>query len=208
MPFAIRSQVYPNRASCQNDLAERFAVQAPPESFAVVQIDLDNFKRVNDTLGHAAGDYLLRVLGERLKIIADAYTECKPYRWGGDEFIAIIEQKDDTVIGTFCQELTDSIAIPVNYENATLNPTVSLGIARYPEDAKSIEELMIFSDLALYKTKELGRDGYQFFTTAMKDKVDHEARIEADLRAAIEQKTIRTLLSTPSRHYVWQNYRL
>ncbi len=175
-----------NRAHCQRDMAEKFTRIDPGKKFAIIQIDLDNFKRVNDTLGHAAGDHLLQVLGERMNLLASEFDNFKSYRWGGDEFIALIDRDTDTDMDAICQELTDIIAIPLQYENSTLRPTVSLGVARYPEDAQDLESLMIFSDLALYKTKELGRDGYQFFTSEMKENLDAEARIEQELRTAIE----------------------
>lgn len=176
-----------NRAHCQMDMAEKFAFVDSDKKFAIIQIDLDNFKRVNDTLGHAAGDHLLKTLGERMSLLASDFKNFKSYRWGGDEFIALVERDDDTDLDAICSELTDMISIPLSYGKSTLRPTVSLGVARYPEDAQDLESLMIFSDLALYRTKELGRDGYQFFTSEMKDKIDTESRIEQELRIAIEK---------------------
>lgn len=174
-----------NRAQCQRDMVQEIFSTDPDHKFAIVQIDLDKFKWVNDTLGHAAGDYLLRTLGERLRQFGREFPGFRTYRWGGDEFIALVHSDDGVDIATMCEELTDVIAIPVDYEGTTLRPTVSLGVARYPEDARDLEALMIFADLALYKTKELGRDGFQFFTSEMKEKVDSEALIEQELRVAL-----------------------
>ena len=179
-----------NRASCQRDLADKFAFAKPDRRFAVVQIDLDNFKRVNDTLGHAAGDHLLRVLGERLHAFARDFSNFRVYRWGGDEFIALVERDETTDLAVMCAELTDLMGIRLSYEKATLRPTVSLGVARYPEDAADLDALMIYADLALYKTKELGRDGFQFFNAEMKEKLQSEARIEEELRVAIEERQL------------------
>ena len=175
-----------NRAHCQRDLVDKFAFADPSKKFAIIQIDLDDFKRVNDTQGHAAGDHLLQALGERLRMFCDHFENFKTYRWGGDEFIALVERDEDTNLHAMCEELTDLISIPVPFEQVTLRPTVSLGVARYPEDAFDLEALMIFADLALYKTKELGRDGFQFFNSEMKEKIDAEARIEQELRLAID----------------------
>jgi len=175
-----------NRAHCQKDMAEKFSSENSNKKFAIIQIDLDNFKRVNDTLGHAAGDHLLRTLGERMNLLVSEFDNFKSYRWGGDEFIALVERDEDTDLDAICAELTDMIAIPLKYEKATLRPTVSLGIARYPEDARDLKSLMIFSDLALYRTKDLGRDGYQFFTSEMKEKIDSESQIEHELHIALE----------------------
>lgn len=177
-----------NRASCQRDLQVKFGKPDPDNKFALLQIDLDNFKRVNDTLGHSAGDKLLKVLGDRLNLMQEDYHNFTPYRWGGDEFVAIIDLYKNFDLDAFCQELSDVISVSVQIGSATLNPTASLGIARFPDDAESLEDLMIFADLALYKTKDLGRDGYQLFDAEMKDKVDREARIEAELRVGIDEK--------------------
>jgi len=176
-----------NRAHCQKDLAETFAFAAEEDRFAIIQIDLDNFKRVNDTLGHAAGDHLLQTLGIRLNFLTQELQNLKPYRWGGDEFIVLVQRDEDTDMEDICQELTDLISVPIQMEKTTLRPTVSLGVARYPEDGQDISTLMVFADLALYKTKELGRDGYQFFTSEMKEKLDTETRIEHELRVAIDE---------------------
>ncbi len=176
-----------NRAHCKKDLNELFAEADPSRGFAIIQIDLDNFKRVNDTLGHAAGDHLLTTLGGRMNMLASEFANFKSYRWGGDEFVALVECEGDQDLAVICEELTDLVAIPLQYDKTILRPTVSLGVARYPQDALDLESLMIFSDLALYKTKELGRDGYQFFTTEMKERIDTESRIEQELRIAIEE---------------------
>ncbi len=177
----------PNRACCKKDLDEHFSEISSSSKFAIVQIDLDNFKRINDTMGHAGGDFLLKTVGERLNLFSNQIKSFKPYRWGGDEFIALVERAGDIPLDEICQEVTDLISIPVHFESKTFWPTVSLGIARYPEDGTDRDSLMIFADLALYKTKELGRDGYQFFTSEMKEQVDLESRIESELRIAIEE---------------------
>lgn len=177
----------PNRACCQKDLDRHFSGLTESSSFAIVQIDLDNFKRVNDTMGHAGGDFLLKAVGERLNLFSQQISSFKPYRWGGDEFIALIERDKGICLDDICQEVTDLVSIPVHFESKAIWPTVSVGVARYPEDGRNLDSLMIFSDLALYKTKELGRDGYQFFTSEMKEQVDLESRIESELRVAIEE---------------------
>src|SRR5690606_234727 len=172
----------PNRFHCQKDLAEKFVFADANDRFAVVHLDLDNFKRVNDTLGHAAGDRLLTDVGSRLTLLSAEIQCLKAYRWGGDEFIVTVTRDDEVDLNDICRELTDILAVPLTFNGAILRPTVSLGIARYPEDGVDVDSLMIFADLALYATKELGRDGYQFFTTAMKEKVDAEHWLEAELR--------------------------
>ena len=175
----------PNRFHCQKDLAEKFVFAEAGDRFAVIHLDLDNFKRVNDTLGHAAGDRLLTDIGSRLIMLSAEVGCLKAYRWGGDEFIVTVSRTDEVDLDDICGELTDILAVPLTFNGAIMRPTVSLGIARYPEDGLDVDSLMVFADLALYATKEHGRDGYQFFTTAMKEKVDAEHWLEAELRSAI-----------------------
>jgi len=175
-----------NRAHCQKDIAEKSTSPDADNRFAAILIDLDKFKRINDTLGHAAGDYLLQTVGKRLSQFARDFSNFKPYRWGGDEFIALVERNVDTDLDEICQELTDLISIPLKLDGATLRTTVSIGVARYPEDTPDLEALMVFADLALYRTKDLGRDGYHFFTSSMKEDVDAEARVELEMRIAID----------------------
>ena len=176
----------PNRAHCQQDLEALFRNPEGSESFALIQLDLDKFKRVNDTMGHAAGDHLLKVAGSRLAFLATKVSAFKPYRWGGDEFVAIVRLDNEIDLEDLCQELTDLVAVPVPYEKTTLWPTASIGVATYPADAKNLEELMMYADLALYKTKQMGRDGYQFFAAEMKEKIDSDIRIEHGVRKALE----------------------
>ncbi len=176
-----------NRARCQKDLAERFARADRDDTFALIHLDLDNFKRINDTLGHAAGDEFLREVGRRLSILTEDFNGWKSYRWGGDEFVIIVS--DTGVSGELsdlCQEITDIMSVSLDVGGAQIWPTASLGVARYPGDGEDLESLMIFADLALYRTKELGRDGYQFFTTEMKEKIDSESWLENELRSALE----------------------
>ena len=175
----------PNRTRYQQDLEARFDDTRKDNRFALVQIDLDNFKRVNDTQGHAAGDRLLQEMGARFAFLSQKVPCFKPYRWGGDEFIAIVADDPDVSLDCLCQELTDLIAVPVEYRDSNLWPTASLGIARYPDDASDLESLMIYADLALYRTKQLGRDGYQFFSSTMKEKVDSDLKIQTDIREAL-----------------------
>nr|WP_321458259.1 EAL domain-containing protein [uncultured Cohaesibacter sp.] len=176
----------PNRAKGQQDLETLFENKKSGERFAIIQIDLDKFKRVNDTLGHGCGDHLLQEIGNRLAFLSSKVTNFQPYRWGGDEFVAIVTDVHNDQLESLCQELTDLIAIPVQCEGSTIWPTVSLGVSIYPDDAKDFPSLMMYADLALYKTKEMGRDGYQFFSAEMKEKLDSEASLESDIRSALK----------------------
>lgn len=176
-----------NRAHCKRDLAEKTAAPASDSEFAIVLIELDNLKRVNDTLGHRAGDFFLQTLGKRLSQFSHEFDEIKVYKWGGDEFVALIGGADYLNLELICQDLTDLMSLPLKFGNAHLRPTPSIGVARFPADADDFDSLIVYADLALYSTKERGRHGYQFFTSEMKQRIDFEARIEQELQIALEQ---------------------
>lgn len=175
-----------NRARCQTDLSARFENLNSKSEFSMIHVDIDNFKRINDTLGHPAGDALLKEIGRRMTLLSEESEFAKAYRWGGDEFVVVAENADDKVLASFCEELTDLISVPVQYGETTMWTTASIGVARYPDDGKDLHSLMVHSDLAMYKSKEKGRDRFEFFTKEMKVKIDEESRIEDDLRKAID----------------------
>ena len=175
-----------NRAACQRDMNGRIAAGNSDNRFALIQLDLDKFKRINDTLGHAAGDVLLEEIGRRLRVLLEETEAGTAYRWGGDEFLLIIDMVDEDLID-ICSELVDVLSIPVQFENTTIRPTASLGVARFPEDGENFDALMVYSDIALYKAKENGRDGFHFFTRELKQQIDIEAKIERELRIALEE---------------------
>lgn len=175
-----------NRRCCIGDLEERLGDEEKADGFALVHLDLDNFKRVNDSMGHAAGDRLLNEVGRRLRLIVEETKLGRAYRWGGDEFVTIIDEPA-VEVHDVCMELTDILSIPVPYGKAEIHPSASLGIARFPEDGSTVEELMVHADIALYKAKERGKDGFHFFTKEMKDNIDREAEIEREIRVALEE---------------------
>ncbi len=175
----------PNRACCLFDMNDRFDATKKDQRFSLIHLDLDNFKQVNDTMGHHAGDHLLSTIGHRLSLIVSDHAHSKAYRWGGDEFIVLFDLRDGD-LEDFCCELTDLLNVPLPYKSSTLWPSASVGAAVYPEDGDTFASLMISSDLALYKTKDLGRDSYQFFTQELKEAAEDKVHIEEDFRKALE----------------------
>ncbi len=175
----------PNRACCLFDMNDKFDKTKKDQRFSLIHLDLDNFKQVNDSLGHHAGDHLLSTIGHRLSLIVSDHPNSKAYRWGGDEFIVLFDLKDGD-LEDFCGELTDLLNVPLPYKSSTLWPSASVGAAVYPEDGDTFASLMISSDLALYKTKDLGRDSYQFFTQELKEAAEDKKHIEDDFRKALE----------------------
>ena len=179
-----------NRARCQADLTQMIEQAGADDEFAVIQIDLDNFKQINDTWGHGAGDHLLRVIADRLRLIASHFKGFTPYRWGGDEFIAVAMRQDYDELKLICEELNDLLGVPMRFQGSLLRPTASIGVARYPQDAQTLDELMTYSDLALYGTKEAGRDGYNLFTGQLKEKFVRNVKIEQGLHVALREGQI------------------
>ncbi|WP_370663305.1 putative bifunctional diguanylate cyclase/phosphodiesterase [Massilia mucilaginosa] len=152
-------------------------------------VDLDRFKFVNDTLGHEAGDAMLRVLGERLKsAVGEADTVA---RMGGDEFVVVLPGDPGTGAGLrVLQRITEVIAEPLLIQAHEFFVTCSLGVAVYPDDGATAETLTKHADIAMYRAKELGRNNYQFYCPAMNARTLERLRIEADLRHALERSEL------------------
>ncbi|ADZ71845.1 bifunctional diguanylate cyclase/phosphodiesterase [Polymorphum gilvum] len=173
----------PNRAACLRDVEPLFG--DGDVEHLIIHMDLDNFKLINDTLGHTAGDVYLRATGARLR--AACAAPARAYRWGGDEFVIVVPVDGDAAARGACEAVFSCMRAPLDYEGATIWPTVSMGIARYPQDGTDFGALMVNADLALYRSKEAGKDRWSFFTTDMKADSDAEARVEADLYRAVER---------------------
>jgi len=156
---------------------------------ALFFIDLDRFKNVNDTLGHSVGDKVLQLTAERLnKCIRQTDTLS---RLGGDEFTIIIQdinENFDTVL--IAEKVVNVFQTPLLIDEHELFITPSIGISMFPNDATTSEELIKYADTAMYRAKDLGGNGFQFFASDMSDPVRWSLTIENALRRAIEQKTI------------------
>lgn len=175
----------PNRALLQDRLNLSMAyANRSGRLMAVLFIDLDHFKLVNDSLGHELGDRLLQLVGERLStLLRESDTVA---RQGGDEFVVILsELKLDEHAGKVCQKLLDALSAPFAVEGRTLRIAASVGIALYPRDAEDIQSLLRFADTALYRAKELGRNNFQFFTDAMNARMLERLVLESGLHQAV-----------------------
>lgn len=152
--------------------------------FAVILIDLDDFKHINDVMGHTTGDELLIRLTQRFQQMAS--DESPIARIGGDEFLYVMRgDKEDTIL----QKVQDLAAIaeePFQLEHARLNITLSMGIACYPQDALTTEQLMAYADTAMYEVKARGKSGHRFFNETMKKQLDREDHINQELLSAID----------------------
>ena len=152
----------------------------------VVFVDLDRFKFVNDTLGHEAGDALLKVLAERLKLaVREADTVA---RMGGDEFVLVLPEGSSREASLkVIDDIMDAIARPLIIQSHEFFLTCSIGIATYPSDGGTADMLTKHADIAMYRAKEMGRNTYQFYTSAMSERTLARLEIEADLRHALDR---------------------
>ncbi|MEM7252135.1 MAG: EAL domain-containing protein [Pseudomonadota bacterium] len=159
-------------------------VERRGNALALLYLDLDDFKRINDTLGHGAGDDLLRALGERLASCVRGHDTVA--RIGGDEF-AILLSDVGGIDGalTVAEKVLARLREPVNVYGQTLIVTTSIGITLAPEDGRDAETLLKNADLALYRAKSRGRNNFQFFVEDMNDEALDRLVLEGELRTAL-----------------------
>jgi diguanylate cyclase (GGDEF)-like protein/PAS domain S-box-containing protein len=163
------------------------AAQEGPTRFALLYIDLDHFKDVNDTMGHPVGDSLLKLVAERLRgAVREGDTVA---RFGGDEFAVMqADIEDPTDTGLLADRLLDSLSQPYIVGGNEIRSGASIGIAVYGPDATDAETLLARADVALYRAKAEGRGTYRFFTNAMDTEVRTRVSLGNDLRNAIGSK--------------------
>jgi diguanylate cyclase (GGDEF)-like protein/PAS domain S-box-containing protein len=175
----------PNRVLFHDRLRQALAqARRGKETLALIYADLDNFKAVNDTLGHAAGDELLMVMGERLKkCVRESDTVA---RLGGDEFaIILMDAAGPQEMARLAGSIVESLSAPSKVQGYEVASGASLGITFFPNDGDTPEELLKNADVAMYRAKEKGRNNYQFFTGDMASSVAEALRIEHGLRHAL-----------------------
>jgi diguanylate cyclase (GGDEF)-like protein/PAS domain S-box-containing protein len=157
---------------------------------AVMFLDLDRFKFVNDTLGHSIGDELLRAVAFRLRaVLREGDTIA---RMGGDEFTVLLtDLQSPTDAAKIAQKLLDTVAHPLRVDGHELYATTSIGIALFPNDGDSAEALLQNADSAMYRAKESGRNSYQLCTPAMNSRAAERLSIENALRRSLERNELR-----------------
>jgi diguanylate cyclase (GGDEF)-like protein len=177
----------PNRNLLHDRLRQGVHSQRMPRNIAVVFMDLDHFKFVNDSLGHSVGDKLLKAMGERLRsVLREGDTVG---RVGGDEFVLILnDQSNEEVIFRAMQRITAKVAEPLTIDGKELYVTASAGISLYPQDGRDVDTLLKNADAAMYRAKEHGRSNFQFYTSEMNERVNDRLALENALRRALERK--------------------
>ena len=174
----------PNRKLFTEQLANTLARRRGGERVMVAYVDLDDFKMVNDTLGHPAGDALLRLVADHLR---DDLPDALIARLGGDEFAIMIDGIDEkTRIDTIADRLQRSFERPISINGQAASCGASIGIAIAPGDAEDGATLMKHADLALYRAKHEGKATYHFFEPALDEAARKRRQLELDLRAAIK----------------------
>ena len=180
----------PNRRLLSDRLERKIREAHRGKSWlAVLFIDIDRFKEVNDTLGHDIGDQLLAEAARR--ITASVRSSDTVARLGGDEFTVVlsdIAQAGD--IGQIAQKIIDNLSAPYAVQGTTVHVSASIGIAKMPDDAATLIELLKNADQAMYAAKNAGRQCFRFFSGTMQQEALTRMRLASDLRAAIEAKQL------------------
>ena len=192
----------PNRQQFRHDLsniiklAKRYNFEG-----AVLFIDLDRFKRINDTLGHTYGDLLLKQIARRLEdklretdmVARNNHTDrlSKVARLGGDEFTVILSRLENpNAAAKVAERIIQALAQPFNLDGHEVVVTPSIGIATFPANGLSTDEVLMHADRAMYCSKENGGNGYQFYIESMSAKALERLQMESDLRKAIEREEL------------------
>ncbi|WP_188205559.1 EAL domain-containing protein [Alkalibacillus aidingensis] len=156
------------------------------ESLAVLFIDFDNFKTVNDTLGHEFGDEILKTLVEMMK--ESLRKEDVLSRQGGDEFLILVEGVNEHAINQICERIIDKFSQPIELKGHEVFITPSIGICVYPEYDVNSSTLIKNADIAMYLAKERGRNNYQYYTDALNDRIIRNNQILKALRKALDKQ--------------------
>jgi diguanylate cyclase (GGDEF)-like protein/PAS domain S-box-containing protein len=191
-----------NRNLLHDRLHQAIANARRTNSTAIaVLLDVDNFKVINDTLGHGVGDRLLQQVAARLQTcVRESDTVA---RLGGYEFVLVLQNMSgdpalaagnegeaatlESDITSLMHKLLTGIAHPIALGDRSVNPTVSIGVAIYPQDGQDVETLLRNADAAMYRAKELGRNRFQFFTSDVHERIRRRMELESSLRLALER---------------------
>jgi diguanylate cyclase (GGDEF)-like protein/PAS domain S-box-containing protein len=156
---------------------------------AVLFLDLDRFKHVNDSRGHETGDKLLKTVAQRVR--ATVRTQDVVVRMGGDEFVVILKGVQDTSqVNETAERINQALSAPMVVDGRTLVTTVSIGVSLYPHDGADMGELLRHSDTAMYQAKDRGRNNFQVFSPGMDRRLKERIAIESSLRTALQSRQL------------------
>lgn len=156
---------------------------------AVLFLDLDRFKHINDSRGHETGDKLLKAVAQRIR--ATVRVEDVVVRMGGDEFIVILKSvRSSEQVNETAMRINEALSAPVQVDGRPLVTTVSIGVSLYPRDGADMGELLRHSDTAMYQAKDRGRNNFQLFSPGMDRKLKERMAIETSLRNALSRQQL------------------
>jgi diguanylate cyclase (GGDEF)-like protein/PAS domain S-box-containing protein len=178
----------PNRDAFRERLDESLRRTASRHETTLLFLDIDNFKQVNDSLGHDAGDELLRLVADRVRSCVRDGDQV--FRLSGDEFTVILNNLPVESVAAVAQRILHAIAQPVVIADHELFPSASLGIARSSQDSGDGRELLKAADMAMYAAKRDGRNTYRFFQPAMATAAEDRLRLSSDLHRAVERNEL------------------
>jgi diguanylate cyclase (GGDEF)-like protein/PAS domain S-box-containing protein len=176
----------PNRVLLKDRLTQALLFAERYGRWATVAfVDLDNFKMINDSLGHSAGDELLKAVASRM--VACVRATDTVVRLGGDEFVILLFDQSPGVdaISATVQKIQSAIAEPFEIEGRALRVTSSIGVANYPNDGVDADMLLANADSAMYRAKEIGRDNFQFYKPELNTKIHEKFLLQEELRNAV-----------------------
>ena len=177
----------PNRISFMNRIQEEIAAG---HAGTVMLLDLDNFKAINDTLGHAVGDDVLREIARRLQQLADENFFVS--RFGGDEFLILLSREaDPEIIEGRVRQVLDVFESPFQVHNSRRQIHFSMGITRFPDDSSDMEQLIMNADTAMFQVKHSGKNHYMYFQTGMIEVLKEKVEIERYLMEALAEENLR-----------------
>jgi len=176
-----------NRFALEEELKRLISSSKRKKSnFALLFLDLDHFKYINDTFGHDFGDKLLKEVVARVSPKlrqADIFA-----RLGGDEFVIVLTNVNEAKLSIVLEKIISLFRDSWNIDGTLLNVSTSIGVVLYPKDGHNEVELLKNADIAMYRAKELGRDKFSFFTEELNEKIRYEIELEEDMQHAIQRE--------------------
>ncbi len=179
----------PNRAQLRGLISQAIEACSEGEHVALAFLDVDNFKDVNDTFGHSAGDELLIQFAERLR--AQLQPGDMLGRLGGDEFVIVLPNRDAAEASMIASRITEALVMPLRIGTRQVPMSASIGISVYPDNATDIDTLIQQADAAMYKAKRAGRSTYRFFSADMNRLAEQRLVLSAALRSAIASDALK-----------------
>ncbi|ANI18060.1 diguanylate cyclase [Pseudomonas citronellolis] len=180
----------PNRLLLRERIEQALArAEREQGSGALLLLDLDHFKHVNDSLGHSAGDQLVKTVAERLRGCLDEHASLA--RLGGDEFAVVLESQQPHHASSLAQRLLEAMHAPFEVQGQPIYISASMGVSLFPDDARDVDHLLRHADAALFQAKASGRNLYAFYTPELTARARSHVQVEAALRQALEHDELR-----------------